>query len=253
MMRLRWFFRLKCGSGKQMKIFASWPRSKKLGRKRIVLLWIAHTCSYPPAVAAGAAAAPSAAPPAPRARRASWRLNAEEPDLAELKSLFEAQPRAPRADDDAAGDDDDDDDGDLGSLFAPPPAREVSAAERDAFVASLKLEDIVDEGYARARETIEETADAQRQEEAAEVQKALDAAVAEVEKSEREALEALEGRVGALVDKVGAREADFEKAVRDARAAAGELEAFERDAGTYKLAAGGAAVLLLATTFLASQ
>ena len=188
----------------------------------------------------------------PRARRASWRLAAEEPDLAELKSLFEAQPRAPRADD-AGDDDDDDDDGDLGSLFAPPPAREVSAAERDAFVASLKLEDIVDEGYARARETIEETADAQRQEEAAEVRKALDAAVAEVEKSEREALEALEGRVGALVDKVRAREADFEKAVRDARAAAGELEAFERDAGTYKLAAGGAAVLLLATTFLASQ
>ena len=188
----------------------------------------------------------------PRARRAFMRRAAEEPDLAELKSLFEAQPRAPRADDDA-GDDDDDDDGDLGSLFAPPPAREVSAAERDAFVASLGLEDIVDEEYARARETIEETADAQRQEEAAEVRKALDAAVAEVEKSEREALEALEGRVGALVDKVGAREADFEKAVRDARAAAGELEAFERDAGTYKLAAGGAAVLLLATTFLASQ
>ena len=187
----------------------------------------------------------------PRARRAFMRRAAEEPDLAELKSLFEAQPRAPRADDDAG--DEDDDDGDLGSLFAPPPAREVSAAERDAFVASLKLEDIVDEGYARARETIEETADAQRQEEAAEVRKALDAAVAEVEKSEREALEALEGRVGALVDKVGAREADFEKAVRDARAAAGELEAFERDAGTYKLAAGGAAVLLLATTFLASQ
>jgi len=188
----------------------------------------------------------------PRARRTFMRRAAEEPDLAELKSLFEAQPRAPRADDDA-GDADDDDDGDLGSLFAPPPEREVSAAERDAFVASLKLEDIVDEGYARARETIEETADAQRQEEAAEVRKALDAAVAEVEKSEREALEALEGRVGALVDKVGAREADFEKAVRDARAAAGELEAFERDAGTYKLAAGGAAVLLLATTFLASQ
>ena len=42
----------------------------------------------------------------PRARRALVRLNAEEPDLAELKSLFEAQPRAPRADDDAAGDDD---------------------------------------------------------------------------------------------------------------------------------------------------
>ena len=188
----------------------------------------------------------------PRARRTLMRRAAEEPDLAELKSLFEAQPRAPRADDDA-GDDDDDDDGDLGSLFAPPPAREVSAAERDAFVASLKLEDIVDEEYARARETIEETADAQRQEEAAEVRKALDAAVAEVEKSEREALEALEGRVGALVDKVGAREADFEKAVRDARAAAGELEAFERDAGTYKLAAGGAAILLLATTFLATQ
>ena len=188
----------------------------------------------------------------PRARRTFMRRAAEEPDLAELKSLFEAQPRAPRADDDA-GDDDDDDDGDLGSLFAPPPAREVSAAERDAFVASLKLEDIVDEGYARARETIEETADAQRRDEAAEVRRALDAAVAEVEKSEREALEALEGRVGALVDKVGAREADFEKAVRDARAAAGELEAFERDAGTYKLAAGGAAVLLLATTFLASQ
>ena len=78
-------------------------------------------------------------------------------------------------------------------------------------------------------------------------------AAIEREKSEREALEALEGRVGALVDKVGAREADFEKAVRDARAAAGELEAFERDAGTYKLAAGGAAVLLLATTFLATQ
>jgi hypothetical protein len=188
----------------------------------------------------------------PRARRAFMRRAAEEPDLAELKSLFEAQPRAPRADDDA-GDADDDDDGDLGSLFAPPPEREVSAAERDAFVASLNLGDIVDEEYARARETIEETADAQRQEEAAEVRKALDAAVAEVEKSEREALEALEGRVGALVDKVGAREADFEKAVRDARAAAGELEAFERDAGTYKLAAGGAAVLLLATTFLASQ
>ena len=187
----------------------------------------------------------------PRARRTSIRRAAEEPDLAELKSLFEAQPRAPRADDDAG--DEDDDDGDLGSLFAPPPAREVSAAERDAFVASLKLEDIVDEGYARARETIEETADAQRQEEAAEVRKALDAAVAEVEKSEREALEALEGRVGALVDKVGAREADFEKAVRDARAAASQMEAFERDAGTYKLAAGGAAVLLLATTFLASQ
>ena len=187
----------------------------------------------------------------PRARRTVMRRAAEEPDLAELKSLFEAQPRAPRADDDAG--DEDDDDGDLGSLFAPPPAREVSAAERDAFVASLKLEDIVDEGYARARETIEETADAQRQEEAAEVRKALDAAVAEVEKSEREALEALEGRVGALVDKVGAREADFEKAVRDARAAASQMEAFERDAGTYKLAAGGAAVLLLATTFLASQ
>ena len=188
----------------------------------------------------------------PRARRALTRRAAEEPDLAELKSLFEAQPRAPRADDDDAGDDDDDD-GDLGSLFAPPPAREVSAAERDAFVASLKLEDIVDEEYARARETIEETADAQRQEEAAEVRKALDAAVAEVEKSEREALEALEGRVGALVEKAGAREADFEKAVRDARAAAGEMEAFERDAGTYKLAAGGAAVILLATTFLATQ
>ena len=187
----------------------------------------------------------------PRARRTLMRLAAEEPDLAELKSLFEAQPRAPRADDDAG--DEDDDDGDLGSLFAPPPEREVSAAERDAFVASLKLEDIVDEGYARARETIEETADAQRQEEAAEVRKALDAAVAEVEKSEREALEALEGRVGALVDKVGAREADFEKAVRDARAAASQMEAFERDAGTYKLAAGGAAVLLLATTFLATQ
>ena len=59
--------------------------------------------------------------------------------------------------------------------------------------------------------------------------------------------------MGALVEKVGAREADFEKAVSDARAAAGEMEAFERDAGTYKLAAGGAAVLLLATTFLASQ
>ena len=188
----------------------------------------------------------------PRARRAFMRRAAEEPDLAELKSLFEAQPRAPRADDDA-DDDDDDDDGDLGSLFAPPPAREVSAAERDAFVASLKLEDIVDEGYARARETIEETADAQRRDEAAEVRKALDAAVAEVEKSEREALEALEGRVGALVDKVGAREADFEKAVRDARAAASQMEAFERDAGTYKLAAGGAAVILLATTFLATQ
>ena len=188
----------------------------------------------------------------PRARRTLMRLAAKEPDLAELKSLFEAQPRAPRADDDDAGDDDDDD-GDLGSLFAPPPEREVSAAERDAFVASLKLEDIVDEEYARARETIEEPADAQRQEEAAEVRKALDAAVAEVEKSEREALEALEGRVGALVEKVGAREADFEKAVRDARAAAGEMEAFERDAGTYKLAAGGAAVILLATTFLATQ
>ena len=187
----------------------------------------------------------------PRARRALTRRAAEEPDLAELKSLFEAQPRAPRADDDAG--DEDDDDGDLGSLFAPPPEREVSAAERDAFVASLKLEDIVDEEYARARETIEETAAASREEEAAEVRRALDAAVAEVEKSEREALEALEGRVGALVDKVGAREADFEKAVRDARAAAGELEAFERDAGTYKLAAGGAAVILLATTFLATQ
>ena len=187
----------------------------------------------------------------PRARRALTRRAAEEPDLAELKSLFEAQPRAPRADDDAG--DEDDDDGDLGSLFAPPPEREVSAAERDAFVASLKLEDIVDEEYARARETIEETAAASREEEAAEVRKALDAAVAEVEKSEREALEALEGRVGALVDKVGAREADFEKAVRDARAAASQMEAFERDAGTYKLAAGGAAVLLLATTFLASQ
>ena len=190
----------------------------------------------------------------PRARRALTRRAAEEPDLAELKSLFEAQPRAPRADDDADDDgDDDDDDGDLGSLFAPPPEREVSAAERDAFVASLKLEDIVDEEYARARETIEETAAASREEEAAEVRRALDAAVAEVEKSEREALEALEGRVGALVDKVGAREADFEKAVRDARAAASQMEAFERDAGTYKLAAGGAAVLLLATTFLASQ
>ena len=189
----------------------------------------------------------------PRARRTLMRLAAEEPDLAELKSLFEAQPRAPRADDDDAAGDDDDDDGDLGSLFAPPPEREVSAAERDAFVASLKLEDIVDEGYARARETIEETADAQRRDEAAEVRKALDAAVAEVEKSEREALEALEGRVGALVDKVGQREADFEKAVRDARTAAGEMEAFERDAGTYKLAAGGAAVILLATTFLATQ
>ena len=188
----------------------------------------------------------------PRARRTLMRLAAEEPDLAELKSLFEAQPRAPRADDDDA-DDDDEDDGDLGSLFAPPPEREVSAAERDAFVASLKLEDIVDEEYARARETIEETAAASREEEAAEVRRALDAAVAEVEKSEREALEALEGRVGALVDKVGAREADFEKAVRDARAAASQMEAFERDAGTYKLAAGGAAVLLLATTFLASQ
>ena len=187
----------------------------------------------------------------PRARRTLMRLAAEEPDLAELKSLFEAQPRAPRADDDAG--DEDDDDGDLGSLFAPPPAREVSAAERDAFVASLKLEDIVDEEYARARETIEETAAASREEEAAEVRRALDAAVAEVEKSEREALEALEGRVGALVDKVGAREADFEKAVRDAREAASQMEAFERDAGTYKLAAGGAAVLLLATTFLASQ
>ena len=80
----------------------------------------------------------------PRARRTSIRRAAEEPDLAELKSLFEAQPRAPRADDDAGDGDDDDDDGDLGSLFAPPPAREVSAAERDAFVASLKLEDIVD-------------------------------------------------------------------------------------------------------------
>ena len=187
----------------------------------------------------------------PRARRTLMRRAAEEPDLAELKSLFEAQPRAPRADDDAG--DEDDDDGDLGSLFAPPPEREVSAAERDAFVASLKLEDIVDEEYARARETIEETAAASREEEAAEVRRALDAAVAEVEKSEREALEALEGRVGALVDKVGAREADFEKAVRDARAAASQMEAFERDAGTYKLAAGGAAVLLLATTFLASQ
>ena len=84
----------------------------------------------------------------PRARRTLTRLAAEEPDLAELKSLFEAQPRAPRADDDAAAAGDDDDDGDLGSLFAPPPEREVSAAERDAFVASLKLEDIVDEGYA---------------------------------------------------------------------------------------------------------
>ena len=125
----------------------------------------------------------------PRARRTLMRLAAEEPDLAELKSLFEAQPRAPRADDDAG--DEDDDDGDLGSLFAPPPAREVSAAERDAFVASLKLEDIVDEEYARARETIEETADAQRRDEAAEVRKALDAAVAEVEKSEREALDCL--------------------------------------------------------------
>ena len=39
----------------------------------------------------------------------------------------------------------------------------------------------------------------------------------------------------------------------DARTAAGEMEAFERDAGTYKLAAGGAAVILLATTFLATQ
>ena len=65
----------------------------------------------------------------PRARRTLMRLAAEEPDLAELKSLFEAQPRAPRADDDAG--DEDDDDGDLGSLFAPPPEREVSAAERD--------------------------------------------------------------------------------------------------------------------------
>ena len=43
----------------------------------------------------------------PRARRTLMRLAAEEPDLAELKSLFEAQPRAPRADDDDAGDDDD--------------------------------------------------------------------------------------------------------------------------------------------------
>ena len=32
-----------------------------------------------------------------------------------------------------------------------------------------------------------------------------------------------------------------------------QMEAFERDAGTYKLAAGGAAVILLATTFLATQ
>ena len=45
----------------------------------------------------------------------------------------------------------------------------------------------------------------------------------------------------------------FGHMVRDARAAAGEMEAFERDAGTYKLAAGGAAVILLATTFLATQ
>ena len=161
------------------------------------------------------------------------RLAAEEPDLAELKSLFEAQPRAPRADDDDAGDDDDDDDGDLGSLFAPPPEREVSAAERDAFAASLKLEDIVDEEYARARETIEETADAQRQEEAAEVRKALDAGGRRGREERARGAEAPRGRVGALVEKVGGRGRRISRSrVRDARAAAGEMEAFERSAGT---------------------
>ena len=189
----------------------------------------------------------------PRARRTLMRLAAEEPDLAELKSLFEAQPRAPRADDDDAGDDDDDDDGDLGSLFAPPPEREVSAAERDAFVASLKLEDIVDEEFSRARETIEETADAQRRGRGRGGAEGAGRGRRRGREERARGPGGARGPRGGARDKVGAREADFEKAVRDARAAAGEMEAFERDAGTYKLAAGGAAVILLATTFLATQ
>lgn len=189
----------------------------------------------------------------PRLRVAARRLDrygAEEPDLADLKNLFDAQPRAPRVDDDA---DDDGDDGDFASLFAPPPTRDVSAAERDAFFASLKLEDIVEEEYAKSREAVRETADAQRQEGTAATREVLDEALAEVEKSEWEALAALEGSVGALVEKVGDREAAFERAMRDARAASSDMEAFERDAQAFRLAAGGAAVLLAGIAFLATQ
>ena len=81
----------------------------------------------------------------------------------------------------------------------------------------------------------------------------LDEALAEVEKSEWEALAALEGSVGALVEKVGDREAAFERAMRDARAASSDMEAFERDAQAFRLAAGGAAVLLAGIAFLATQ
>ena len=192
----------------------------------------------------------------PRLRVAARRLGrygAEEPDLADLKNLFDAQPRAPRADDYADADGDDGDDGDFASLFAPPPTRDVSAAERDAFVASLKLEDIVEEEYAKSREAVRETADAQRQEGTAAAREVLDEALAEVEKSEREALAALEGSVGALVEKVGDREAAFERAMRDARAASSDMEAFERDAQAFRLAAGSAAVLLAGVAFLATQ
>mmetsp|Transcript_4866 Transcript_4866/g.15837 ORF Transcript_4866/g.15837 Transcript_4866/m.15837 type:complete len:251 (+) Transcript_4866:509-1261(+) len=68
MIRFRWFFRLKWGSGKQMKILLSWPFSKKFGMNRIALLCSAHTFSYVAASAASAAVACAASCRRARAR-----------------------------------------------------------------------------------------------------------------------------------------------------------------------------------------
>ena len=44
--RLRWFFRLKWGSGKAIERRSSWPLAKKFGRKRCALFCTAQTLSY---------------------------------------------------------------------------------------------------------------------------------------------------------------------------------------------------------------
>ena len=93
----------------------------------------------------------------------------EEPDLAELKNLFENTHAPPRARPDGSAatvdddvDDDDDDDGDLMSLFAPPAPAPVDAAARAAFVDKLDLEGLVDEEYGRAANAMREAAAAER-------------------------------------------------------------------------------------------
>mmetsp|Transcript_16237 Transcript_16237/g.50915 ORF Transcript_16237/g.50915 Transcript_16237/m.50915 type:complete len:188 (-) Transcript_16237:118-681(-) len=125
-------------------------------------------------------------------------------------------------------------------------AEAASSPTAAEFVEKLNLSTIVDEQFDERIKALQETAADLAKRRRSDSDKFLEDLATEVAREERKAVETMESRVGALIEKVSTREKEVERAVEDVRAAQRAVDQFQNDAALFTAASVVAAAGLIA-------